>query len=216
MTTRNDLHEQLTRRTHLAGSAGLEIVPVGVLLFVFGLGELGWPLGSWFMPTLGTAAIAAAFGSVAAVHWRRRRYGQVKLRWDHRVTALVVTIGAAHMALSMTDAALTGPLYPTGLTLGLLLAAISLWSPHALAQHLVFGLLIAVTSAIPLGFWINVPIPPIRADELGAQTHPLALLQPLIVPSWLIVTGIVGHLRLSRAFARPAIDDTDAAGPDAG
>lgn len=216
MPSRLDLHERLSRRTQLGGQPGLELVPVGIVFFLFGLGELGWHLGPWFLPTLGATAVAAVVATVAAVRWRARRYGRVTLRWDHRITVLVVVVGAAHIAISATDVAPTGPLYLTGVTLGLVLAAMSLWSPYALAQHLVFGLLLAVASAIPLGAWIDLSVPPFRGDELAGQPHPVAVLQPLIVPSWLLVTGIVGHLRLARAFARPVLDEVDTEPGEAG
>jgi hypothetical protein len=149
-------------------------------------------------------------GTVAAVYWRRQRYGRVELRWDHRVTAIVAVLAAAHLAIELANVAPTGPVYLAGLTLGLLIAGICLWSPYAMAQHLAFGLALATASALPLGLWIDVPIPPVFAEGLGAQPHPLVVLQPLILPSWLIVTGVVGHVRLARAFARPVLAEADA------
>ena len=206
MAARPDLHDHVVRRTQLGGQPGLEIVPVGVLLLVFGVGELGWRLGPWFLPALGVTAMVALLATVTAIAWRRRRYGLVKLRWDHRVTVLVVLVAVAYVAITISpvaDPAQDTPIYLRGVALGLLVAALSLWRPYALAQHLVFGVLLAGLSLLPLGAWVDMPVPPYRTTELTTSPHPLAVLQPLIVPSWLILTGIVGHLRLARAFAQP-------------
>ena len=176
---------------------------------MFSLGELGWHMGPWFLPTLGAVAVAAVFVTRAVFRWRRRRYGRVELRWDHRATLLFIALAVAHVAPP-------GLFYVTGVTLRLVFAAFCPWSPYALAQHLVFGILLAVTSAMPLGALLEPPVPPFRAAELGAEPHPLAVLQPLIVPSWLIITGLVGHVRLARALAQPMLDGPDVEGSEAG
>ena len=216
MSPTPDLRETIERRTRLAAVGGLQVVPVGVVLFVFGLGELGWHLGGWFLPTLAATVVAAVVGTVAAIAWYRRDLGWVRPRWDHRVTALVGTIFVGHLVAVGTATegswAFGGVIHVPAVTLGLLIAAVSRWSPYALAQHLVLGLLVAIAGALPLGTWIEMPVPPLREDTLGTHPHPLAVLMPLVVPVWLVLTGLVEHVRMTRALRQPVLAD----GQDAG
>lgn len=191
------------RRTQLATVAGLRIVPVAAFMLVFAVGELGWHLGAWYLPALGLSAVAAPAATVAASRWHRSRFGRVSLRRDWRVvTVLVVFVAALWWARAMGPTAIDSPVFVAGALLGGVIAGLSWQAPWAYAQHLVIGAALVVASLLPLGAWVEVPLPP-AAVGLPEPVHPLAAYERLIAPAWLLLAGMIEHLRLQRTRRHP-------------
>ena len=193
------------RRTQLATVSGLRVVPIAAFIFLFGVGELGWTLGAWYLPTLGVALVVAVAGTVAAERWHRARFGRVAPRWDWRVVGVVVVfIAALLVARWLEPPGLDSPIFATGVLLGTAIAALSWRAPWAYAHHLIIGGLLVIASALPLGLWVDVALPPAAAG-LAEPVHPLAAYERLVAPAWLIIAGLVEHVRLVGMARRPAV-----------
>jgi hypothetical protein len=180
--------------TNYAGLQGLKMVPLGLWLWLWAVGEAGWwPWRNDCNPLLNllTLPMALALWLIVGAYYTRA-FGRVRPT-SHRMGrtlftgAMVLVVSFPWLLISgYADAALQPPVSVLGLTAAGLLA---LWcsTGRLHRQYLVAAALIAVVSLLPL---LGI----ISRDQLfgGVLCATLGTV--------LVVGGVLDHLRLARSL----------------